>query len=201
MDWLKPFSILCRIEWVATTLCCLNNANIFSFQYPVSDRMGCNNSSAESASASAQDLSVSCVGSNGLQRMESKGRYPDCKNFQYPVSDRMGCNNNGEVGLFPWVQLSVSCVGSNGLQLAHVRIMHTETQQLSVSCVGSNGLQRFSSRIPPGMRHRLSVSCVGSNGLQLKLRNGDLEVYKGFQYPVSDRMGCNVRVILDKLAS
>jgi len=85
------------------------------FQYPVSDRMGCNEMVARLETLE-DALSVSCVGSNGLQR----GRRDDghragppfsilCRiewaatslpspsplvggYFQYPVSDRMGCN-------------------------------------------------------------------------------------------------------------
>ena len=112
------FSILCRIEWVATI---------------TQDHHAC----------SCAVLSVSCVGSNGLQLngYEAQNFQSPCSHFQYPVSDRMGCNPvalarmvmsveifqypvsdrmgcNNMPGLWSryWYQLSVSCVGSNGLQ-------------------------------------------------------------------------------------
>ena len=38
----KAFSILYRIEWVVTTPPSGGNGSCWPFQYPVSDRMGCN---------------------------------------------------------------------------------------------------------------------------------------------------------------
>ena len=88
---LKPtFSILYRIEWVVTLGWLKAVKDTETFQYPVSDRMGCNE---------AWDA-------------EQARRVPD---FQYPVSDRMGCNGGREQAEQGAHRLSVSCIGSNGL--------------------------------------------------------------------------------------
>ena len=63
----NTFSILYRIEWVVTTTDAYRALIHKDFQYPVSDRMGCN-----------------------LRRAVVRVR-PSI--FQYPVSDRMGCNS------------------------------------------------------------------------------------------------------------
>ena len=84
------FSILYRIEWVVTRREDVEGIAERLFQYPVSDRMGCN---------------------YGLVGMGDRG----VATFQYPVSDRMGCNLHF---LHVWMcrqELSVSCIGSNGL--------------------------------------------------------------------------------------
>ena len=60
-----------------------------SFQYPVSDRMGCN------------------LGGGPLDGGDVA--------FQYPVSDRMGCNSAPGSRGPGAIDLSVSCIGSNGL--------------------------------------------------------------------------------------
>ena len=61
-----PFSILYRIEWVVTAGWGQAAVGAGGFQYPVSDRMGCNIVFGQLAD--------------------------EVGDFQYPVSDRMGCN-------------------------------------------------------------------------------------------------------------
>jgi len=161
-----------------------------NFQYPVSDRMGCNSTPA-CRPGKPTTLSVSCVGSNGLQpvsgnrlpfslrpfsilcRIEWAATFTSFASsmplkpfFQYPVSDRMGCN---------------------GL----TRVILSRCNTLSVSCVGSNGLQPWQVSYTLGCSAKLSVSCVGSNGLQHPSTAGRRDTARSFQYPVSDRMGCN----------
>ena len=60
------FSILYRIEWVVTGQVTLGGAVENDFQYPVSDRMGCNLAWVAQPFAYTFHLSVSCIGSNGL---------------------------------------------------------------------------------------------------------------------------------------
>jgi len=134
------------------------------FQYPVSDRMGCN-----------------------FLKNLAEAVFPTV--FQYPVSDRMGCNDMKKSSGRPRWNLSVSCVGSNGLQpIAAPCITHSE--QLSVSCVGSNGLQLRARRCRPHPRQSFSILCriewAATPEVVVRVDKNTL-----FQYPVSDRMGCN----------
>jgi len=87
----KTFSILCRIEWVATLYPDYFPPLAPNFQYSVSDRMGCNSVCPMAKPALGEPFSILCriewVATNA----------PDDYNcfdiaFQYPVSDRMGCN-------------------------------------------------------------------------------------------------------------
>ena len=87
--WEQAFSILYRIEWVVTTQTVSLSLPAAIFQYPVSDRMGCN-----------------------LGRWALAGKL---EGFQYPVSDRMGCNLDARADAADGDELSVSCIGSNGL--------------------------------------------------------------------------------------
>jgi len=88
------------------------------------------------------------------------------QHFQYPRSDRAGCNMNFDASLRGDGLLSVSSVGSSGMQ------------------------QNRSSR---GWRDGvpLSVSSVGSSGMQPRSPGGLVRAQVFFQYPRSDRAGCN----------
>ena len=84
------------------------------FQYPVSDRMGCNLFSVKRLRATTFSFSI-------LYRIEwVVTSLPNLaldfyQAFQYPVSDRMGCNIEVHMNDELAAQLSVSCIGSNGL--------------------------------------------------------------------------------------
>ena len=111
-----PFSILYRIEWVVTTVGALNSAPGRLFQYPVSDRMGCNRKAVDHKAPLWESFSILyriewVVTRSRIRYMPSPfpsfsilyriewvvtlyrpwGRY-SAHRFQYPVSDRMGCN-------------------------------------------------------------------------------------------------------------
>jgi len=112
-------------------------------------------------------------------------------------------------------ELSVSSDGSNGMQLRWEPWLSRRESPLSVSSDGSNGMQlqpgrangrrclTFSilgrierdatdwdgrSAVPPGC---LSVSSDGSNGMQLAGPGGHGPGGLAFQYPRTDRTGCN----------
>jgi len=88
----------------------------FSFQYPRSDRAGCNPPGRWLAPIEVV-LSVSSVGSSGMQLdigQLFRGLRPD---FQYPRSDRAGCNPRHKADPLVMASLSVSSVGSSGMQL------------------------------------------------------------------------------------
>jgi len=138
----RPFSILGRIErdatdlqnWLVPWSVKLSVSSVGSsgmqpgsvgtgisppggFQYPRSDRAGCNSGSGCSAPES------------------------DCF-FQYPRSDRAGCNHIRGPDLRQLSYLSVSSVGSSGMQLVLLHSTTLATSSLSVSSVGSSGMQR-----------------------------------------------------------
>ena len=112
----RSFSILERIEWAATASQCGHEPSHPYFQYPRTDRMGCDTKSERGAS-STKSLSVSSNGSNGLRLRLRLGRVSIVWTFQYPRTDRMGCDTGVVLRRrFPSV-LSVSSNGSNGLRL------------------------------------------------------------------------------------
>ena len=85
-----------------------------NFQYPVSDRMGCNEALEMFLSKFKETFSI-------LYRIEwvvtlaADPRAANLQVFQYPVSDRMGCNFDRYKYPVTSYKLSVSCIGSNGL--------------------------------------------------------------------------------------
>ena len=88
------FSILCRIEWVATIKTVQTACLIGNFQYPVSDRMGCNVRRGIITSTWAVDFQYPVSDRMGCNDGKVINYCLDPESFQYPVSDRMGCNYN-----------------------------------------------------------------------------------------------------------
>ncbi len=113
------FSILERIEWAATSKRRLGNIERSDFQYPRTDRMGC-------------DLAWGMCGK--MPRL-----------FQYPRTDRMGCDTSLSALSPRSLRLSVSSNGSNGLRLPAPPNPALAPGRLSVSSNGSNGLRRSTS--------------------------------------------------------
>ena len=62
---ITTFSILCRIVWIVTVIADATPVHLLGFQYPVSDRLDCNNLES-GVTSPVKMLSVSCVGSSGL---------------------------------------------------------------------------------------------------------------------------------------
>ena len=89
----NSFSILGRIERDAT-LATLPTAppRRRRFQYPRSDRAGCNFVTAIRWDGPLLVLSVSSVGSSGMQHVYPHPDSDPHSHFQYPRSDRAGCN-------------------------------------------------------------------------------------------------------------
>ena len=186
-----PFSILGRIERDATTS---------RLDHPFSQAL----------------LSVSSVGSSGMQRPAEGGDDNPGGSFQYPRSDRAGCNCGSHCGPNrSGSGLSVSSVGSSGMQLQPGRarfesagtfsilgrIERDATSAtprgtsppgiLSVSSVGSSGMQRWAGPHFCCCAVELSVSSVGSSGMQRCSWYLGPALALVFQYPRSDRAGCN----------
>ncbi len=137
---LITFSILERIEWAATVLPRKVDKVLDDFQYPRTDRMGCDVSNVPSI-WSDEPLSVSSNGSNGLRRGADGVQHvfraafsileriewaatpghadaaAAARTFQYPRTDRMGCDVTILFLLGQLAVLSVSSNGSNGLRL------------------------------------------------------------------------------------
>ena len=132
------FSILYRIEWVVTDGLFVPLHQHGNFQYPVSDRMGCNSrrSIARPLRAHFQYPVSDRMGCNSVSRLRPGPRrsafsilyriewvvttFAEAASllvalFQYPVSDRMGCNFLNLSQFLEALKLSVSCIGSNGL--------------------------------------------------------------------------------------
>jgi len=111
--------------------------------------------------------------------------------------------------------LSVSSDGSNGMQRGYLLLTKDGNQILSVSSDGSNGMQlwqqvcemnddltfsilgrierdaTFIGSRDQGQDSRLSVSSDGSNGMQRLAGPGPGGLSGPFQYPRTDRTGCN----------
>ena len=135
----STFSILERIEWAATPPCPCGSVRRTHFQYPRTDRMGCDGKGLSYRQPDA-NLSVSSNGSNGLrhfpfsdelnrlnafsilERIEwaatrnSNYRQATALYFQYPRTDRMGCDSTLSMRQCAPHTLSVSSNGSNGLR-------------------------------------------------------------------------------------
>ncbi len=85
------FSILERIEWAATPAPGGGGKRGRDFQYPRTDRMGCDLFTSFSPAPTLR-LSVSSNGSNGLRHDMTSFCVTDGGGFQYPRTDRMGCD-------------------------------------------------------------------------------------------------------------
>ncbi len=112
----STFSILERIEWAATPSCEPPASALCIFQYPRTDRMGCDylpyvrgtlphgpfsileriewaaTPDNQRRRSRRRRLSVSSNGSNGLRRVPRQPSRLYAHGFQYPRTDRMGCD-------------------------------------------------------------------------------------------------------------
>ncbi len=136
----STFSILERIEWAATSSAYAIASPPRHFQYPRTDRMGCDRMLASAVSLPSRSFSI-------LERIEWAATSSDTAqsgasiHFQYPRTDRMGCDRDAPqpgIGL-SW--LSVSSNGSNGLRRCKRGYTAPSPLFLSVSSNGSNGLR------------------------------------------------------------
>ncbi len=186
---LSPFSILERIEWAATLAIAVQDSlhvvfqyprtdrmgcdtappmgegTLQPFQYPRTDRMGCDCDPRMACTTSAHQLSVSSNGSNGL-------RHPDGVHasspptFQYPRTDRMGCDalaaRSRRASPRSFQYPRTDRMGCD----SPCQRMPVSIESLSVSSNGSNGLRRVAAPCRATCS-RLSVSSNGSNGLRL----------------------------------
>ena len=161
----SAFSILGRIERDATHLLLPGDRGRGHFQYPRSDRAGCNAACVEAGSG-VSGLSVSSVGSSGMQPPV----LPDCPlplpAFQYPRSDRAGCNRSAKLA-GAVVCETFSILGRIERDATRERRNRDLSPRgLSVSSVGSSGMQLWQRVLCAGVRLFLSVSSVGSSGMQ-----------------------------------
>ena len=87
--------------------------------------------------------------------------------------------------------ISVSTNGSRGMQLKLHKMAVENASKISVSTNGSRGMQRVGHphRV---CRSRISVSTNGSRGMQHPRRRPHHRHNCGFQYPLTDRGGCNI---------
>jgi len=185
-----PFSILGRIERDATPPGGMPYCEPYIFQYPRSDRAGCNVFEDEE-SALNYALSVSSVGSSGMQPAGAEVIARAREAFQYPRSDRAGCNSRMRSRRLSVASLSVSSVGSSGMQRFDVEYKFAGDEAFSIlgrierdaTCRRTHRPRRHRStfsilgRIERDATTRalarayrllfLSVSSVGSSGMQL----------------------------------
>ena len=158
------------------------------FQYPRTDRMGCDVPCPTPRSRPAV-LSVSSNGSNGLRLSKPRLAVTWTATFQYPRTDRMGCDSGTKIVPSGVSHFQYPRTDRMGCDPADQRVLCLELK-LSVSSNGSNGLRRH-KRGTADRGRGLSVSSNGSNGLRLREVNGDSRIYTDFQYPRTDRMGCD----------
>ena len=161
------FSIHKRIEGGATERGSPRPGRSRGFQYPQTDRRGCNHSFM-------------------IQP-------PPVSPFQYPQTDRRGCNSATAKLLSSCALVSVSTNGSKGVQLSSASSKHTMQDFVSVSTNGSKGVQQRSCEIRLAKRRfqypqtdrrgcnqrgnknrivfqQVSVSTNGSKGVQQVIR-------------------------------
>ena len=164
VDVIVAFSILERIEWAATGVPNTERENQSSFQYPRTDRMGCDLRLAQemekqlqafsileriewaatvraSACRSARhDLSVSSNGSNGLRRTRSITRREATETFsileriEWAATRRL-VELQHQVALFQYPRTDrMGCDACTSM-------IRAQCVRLSVSSNGSNGLR------------------------------------------------------------
>ena len=160
------FSILERIEWAATQVSEL-----------VDD---------------IANVSVSSNGSNGLRRRLA--HRPKAVGFCFSILERIEW---AATRLLPlaWccgTTVSVSSNGSNGLRRIPLPVPYHSPSTVSVSSNGSNGLRRASARRAMAVMNVVSVSSNGSNGLRPAMYSKCWCYSTPFQYPRTDRMGCDI---------
>jgi len=161
----STFSILGRIERDATNGHRCPRRLYTSFQYPRSDRAGCN-AGCLAVRSPIDTLSVSSVGSSGMQPSPVDPGQAIPATFQYPRSDRAGCNWGYHSCFGAFYALSVSSVGSSGMQ-PDVRIVLASAFQ-TFSILGRIERDATHWSWPAGRNQQaLSVSSVGSSGMQL----------------------------------
>ena len=167
----------------------LDDADI-AFQYPRSDRAGCNGECFVVIPALNFAFSI-------LGRIERDATpHPwisilQLTYFQYPRSDRAGCNCAIPYW-FCFIQqpLSVSSVGSSGMQLEGIVDITGVPAGLSVSSVGSSGMQL--KMLSSVLARDLPFSILGRIERDATSRPGWTSPGRPlFQYPRSDRAGCN----------
>jgi len=136
-----------------------------NFQYPRTDRTGCNGLSGPGTGRGSSPFSI-------LGRIERDATVINLTNpdplldFQYPRTDRTGCNGRfGNEGLRVWWTFSI---------LGRIERDATRSRSGTTSTTGA-----------------LSVSSDGSNGMQQAYLGRAAEAIRAFQYPRTDRTGCN----------
>ncbi len=112
----KSFSILCRIGEGATCHQVIDNESLLCFQYPLSDRRGCNCAWMQE-NGWVPDFQYPLSDRRGCNSPCAARRSSSAGTFQYPLSDRRGCNPILQHHTTRFACLSVSSVGSERVQL------------------------------------------------------------------------------------
>ncbi len=180
---LASFSILERIEWAATH----GRPGLARERDPLSVSSNGSNGLrplCRPVRHACRALSVSSNGSNGLRRRPSCSSWIPARFFQYPRTDRMGCDSA------PAMRMNSSPASFQYPRTDRMGCDPSCLVSLSVSSNGSNGLRR-SAVVRPLSLFALSVSSNGSNGLRLHKVARRRRCRRDFQYPRTDRMGCD----------
>ncbi len=185
-----PFSILERIEWAATcwTPECRSDGRQLSVSSNGSNGLRLHYYQVNSPTR--RTLSVSSNGSNGLRPKLTV--FPSFVPSTFSILERIEwAATPNTAGLDrPGQLLSVSSNGSNGLRPQIPNFSQSRTVSFSI-------LERIEWAATPcfpfGLRlsFYLSVSSNGSNGLRLLMRVILSFIIPIFQYPRTDRMGCD----------
>ncbi len=207
------FSILERIEWAATVRRCGGQRKREAFSILERIEWAATGMSLPTPPVLCR-LSVSSNGSNGLRREDRVTPRPQRHPFSILERIEWAATQIRPAMRAPST-LSVSSNGSNGLRLRvsvcffvlssafsileRIEWAATEAGRggqrrqagLSVSSNGSNGLRPKSTTDASADTASLSVSSNGSNGLRRSLVESYRLVWIAFQYPRTDRMGCD----------
>jgi len=163
------------------------------FQYPRTDRTGCNppNSQFPIWLSVFQYPRTDRTGCNQIHRPTVPQAGSD---FQYPRTDRTGCNPVPEAPSFQPLFLSVSSDGSNGMQLFLLGLHLPRPVPLSVSSDGSNGMQLRQTYEIVSFYQAFSILGRIERDATANLRHARVASCV-FQYPRTDRTGCNPAIV------
>ncbi len=158
------FSILERIEWAATYPMSIRTSEAKNFQYPRTDRMGCD-ALLKGYVDTPCPFQYPRTDRMGCDAHGGRLVGGDTAGFQYPRTDRMGCDLNSEGGYYGEGKLSVSSNGSNGLRQAEAPTFPNFRLAFSIL----ERIEWAATRLLNAINYQVLI----------------------FQYPRTDRMGCD----------
>ncbi len=189
-DYRVPFSILERIEWAATLGWAEHIARQVVFQYPRTDRMGCDPCASTWQTSSSQ-LSVSSNGSNGLR--PPLHRIPHGRRGTFSILERIewaatGGGGRGSLSVSAFQYPRTDRMGCDRLPVFAVRRVLLSFQYPRTDRMGCDVSPRTRTTPPHSFQYP-RTDRMGCDAHPWRT-GGVLALV--FQYPRTDRMGCDI---------